>query len=122
MKKALLALLLASLLPLTGCSSSESLGLMKSKFLPTDTFTRNCENSTGVNIYGRDVDRSIGLNIVLTEGYLNVTARDQNKNTVYQTTVAETTSLVVEVPEPGMYNVFLDMCGFTGSYTIDWSN
>ena len=122
MKKALLALLLASLLPLAGCISSEDLAVMRAKFAPDDAYTQNCQHATGTNIYGRGVERSIGLDVVLTEGYVDVAVKDQNKNIVYQATIVETTTLVVEVPERGMYNVYLDLYGFTGSYTIDWSN
>ena len=122
MKKALLVLLLASILPLTGCISSEDLAQMRYKFAPDDAYTQNCQHATGTNIYGRGVERSIGLDVVLTEGYVDVAVKDQNKNIVYQATIVETTTLVVEVPERGMYNVYLDLYGFTGSYTIDWSN
>ena len=122
MKKALLVLLLASILPLTGCISSESLAQMRYKFTPDDAYTQNCQHATGTNIYGRGVEQSIGLDVVLTEGYVDVAVKDQNKNIVYQANIVETTTLVVEVPERGMYNVYLDLYGFTGSYTIDWSN
>lgn len=122
MKKALLALLLASLLPLAGCISSEDLAVMRAKFAPDDAYTQSCQHAMGTDVYGRAVDQYVGLEIVLTEGYVDVTVRDQNKNIVYQATVAKTTTLVVDVPERGMYYVYLDQCGFTGSYTIDWSN
>lgn len=122
MKKTLLALLLVSVMLLTGCVSSESLGLLKSKFAPDDTDTQNRQQSTGMNIYGRGVKRSIGLDIELTDGLVNVSVRDLNNDIVFETTVEETTALVVEVPERGMYFVHLDLHDFTGSYTIDWSN
>ena len=121
MKKALFALLLALLLPLAGCISSEDAAMMQNKFAPDDIFSDSRQNATGTNIYGRDVEQSIGLEIVQTEGYVDITVKDQNKNIVYQATVMETTTLVVEVPERGMYHVYLDLFDFTGSYTIDWS-
>ena len=122
MKKTLLALLLASLLLLTGCTSPETLGMLKSKFVPDDTIIQSCQQSTGTNVHGRDVERSIGLDVELTEGFAVVTVRDQNSDIVFQTTVGETATLVVEVPEQGMYYVCLELHEFTGSYTIDWSN
>ena len=96
--------------------------MMQYKFFPDDIFTQSHQKSTEMKIYGRDVDKSIGLDIVLNEGYLDVTVRDQNSSIVYQATVLETSQLVVEVPERGMYQVCLDLFDFTGSYTIDWSN
>ena len=95
---------------------------MKNKFAPDDTCTKGCRQFTGTNVYGRSVERSIGLEIIQTAGSVGVTVRDQNRCIVYQTTVAESTAFMVEVPERGMYYVHLDLHAFTGSYTIDWSN
>lgn len=121
-KKALLMLVLASLFSLTGCISSDDINMMKAKFGPAHNYSRSWQNNTGKELYGSVVDRSVGVDIVLTGGYVDVIVKGWNNDFVYQATVTETTTLVVEVPERGMYDVKLDQHDFTGSYTIYWSN
>lgn len=124
MKKLLSPLLALFCLLLASCTVSSGTAVMQTNKSTNTMFSYSHASSS--QTLRRELDikngdpRTLQVTVETTEGTLDITVQDDNKNILYQGSAVPTSSFSVALDNPGKYTIIVKTNKHKGSFTFDW--